>query len=40
FGVAGYPDHAKIKKDLIRLADQAMYKAKNSGRDNICVAEK
>ncbi len=40
FGIAGYPDHAKIKKDLIRLADQAMYKAKNSGRDNICIAEK
>lgn len=40
FGIAGYPNHARAKKDLIRLADQAMYKAKNSGRDNICVAEK
>lgn len=40
FGIAGYPDHARTKKDLIRMADQAMYKAKNGGRDNISVAEK
>lgn len=40
FGIAGYPDHARTKKDLIRLADQAMYRAKNSGRDNICVTER
>jgi diguanylate cyclase (GGDEF)-like protein len=38
YGVSGYPDHAKTKKDLIRLADQAMYKAKYSGRDRVCVA--
>jgi len=40
FGVAGYPEHARTKRDLVRLADQAMYQAKNSGRDQVCVAEK
>jgi diguanylate cyclase (GGDEF)-like protein len=39
FGIAGFPDHATSKKDLLRLADQAMYVAKNTGRDRICVAE-
>jgi len=40
FGIAGYPDHAMSKRDLVRMADQAMYQAKNSGRDQICLAEK
>lgn len=40
FGIAGFPDHAKNKKDLIRLADQAMYDAKYGGRDRICVAHR
>ncbi len=39
YGLASYPNHARNKKDLIRLADQAMYRAKNSGRDQICLAE-
>jgi diguanylate cyclase (GGDEF)-like protein len=39
YGIANYPAHARNKKDLIRLADQAMYRAKNSGRDQICLAE-
>ncbi|MEW6325012.1 MAG: sensor domain-containing diguanylate cyclase [Nitrospirota bacterium] len=39
YGIANYPTHARNKKDLIRLADQAMYRAKNSGRDQICLAE-
>ena len=38
FGIAGYPQHAKNKTDLIRLADQAMYKAKVMGRDKIFLA--
>ena len=38
FGIAGFPDHARNKKDLIRLADQAMYEAKYGGRDRICMA--
>jgi diguanylate cyclase (GGDEF)-like protein len=40
FGIAGFPQHAKDKRDLIRLADQAMYKAKGLGRNRICIAEK
>lgn len=38
FGIAGFPEHAKNKTDLIRLADQAMYKAKVMGRDKIFLA--
>ncbi len=40
FGLAGFPDHARNKKDLIRLADQAMYEGKYGGRDRICVARR
>ncbi|MEO5656951.1 MAG: sensor domain-containing diguanylate cyclase [Nitrospiria bacterium] len=40
FGIAGFPDHAKNKKDLIRLADQAMYEAKYGGRDRVCIAQR
>jgi diguanylate cyclase (GGDEF)-like protein len=40
FGIAGYPEHAMTKRDLVRMADQAMYLAKNSGRDQVCIAEK
>lgn len=39
FGISSYPEHARVKKDLIRLADQAMYRAKNTGRNRICVSE-
>ncbi len=39
FGIAGFPDHARSKMDLIRLADQAMYKAKGGGRDAVVVTE-
>jgi len=28
FGVAIYPDHAQVDKDLLRLGDEAMYRAK------------
>jgi diguanylate cyclase (GGDEF)-like protein len=40
FGIAGFPDHARNKKDLIRLADQAMYEAKYGGRDRVCMARR
>lgn len=39
FGIATFPDHAKTKRDLLRLADEAMYRAKESGRDRISLAE-
>jgi len=38
-GIAGFPDHAQTKEDLIRKADKAMYRAKSSGRNRICLAD-
>jgi len=40
FGIAGFPQHTKDKTGLIRLSDQAMYKAKGMGRNRICMADK
>ncbi|HSG05233.1 MAG TPA: GGDEF domain-containing protein, partial [Nitrospiria bacterium] len=40
FGVAGFPEHATTKRELFRVADQAMYLAKNGGRAQVCVAGK
>jgi len=37
-GVATYPDDARTKADLLRLADEAMYIVKNTTRDNIAAA--
>jgi diguanylate cyclase (GGDEF)-like protein len=34
-GLAVYPDHAVTGEELLQLADQALYKAKTSGRN--CV---
>ncbi|MBI3007153.1 MAG: diguanylate cyclase [candidate division NC10 bacterium] len=38
FGVAAYPDHAQTKEELIRFADQAMYRAKGGRRNAVYIA--
>ncbi|MBE0575649.1 MAG: sensor domain-containing diguanylate cyclase [Desulfuromonadales bacterium] len=38
FGIATFPDDAKSKDDLIRLADQAMYRVKETSRDAVLSA--
>lgn len=36
-GLASYPDHARTKGDLIECADKALYRAKETGRNRVCV---
>ncbi|WP_157662656.1 GGDEF domain-containing protein [Sulfuriferula sp. AH1] len=38
-GVAVFPEHGTTAEDLIRAADTAMYEAKHSGRDRVCLAQ-
>ena len=38
FGVASFPADARTRKDLLHLADEAMYSVKNTTRDNIAAA--
>lgn len=35
FGVASYPESAKTKEELLRLADEAMYRVKNTTRNGV-----
>lgn len=38
FGIASYPEHAKTKEEMLRLADEAMYRVKNDTRNNVYIA--
>jgi diguanylate cyclase (GGDEF)-like protein len=35
FGVASYPESAKSKEELLKLADEAMYRVKNQTRNGV-----
>jgi GGDEF domain-containing protein len=37
-GIATFPDHAKTHKDIIKMADEAMYCGKNKSRNIVFVA--
>lgn len=37
-GVASYPSHASDVKELLQRADEAMYNAKRSGKNQVCLA--
>jgi diguanylate cyclase (GGDEF)-like protein len=36
-GVASYPASAETKDELLRAADEAMYRAKKAGGDRVCI---
>lgn len=38
FGVAFYPDHGDTARPVILAADAALYRAKQEGRDRVCVS--
>lgn len=39
FGVATFPDHARSREEIIKMADKAMYFVKEQSRNGICAAD-
>ena len=39
FGIASFPEDAKTKAEIIKMADEAMYVVKKKGRNNIITAD-
>jgi len=39
FGVATFPDDGPDEEAILRLADMAMYRVKESGRNNVAAAD-
>ena len=39
-GIASYPEHGESFVSLIESADKALYRAKQTGRNRVCVAER
>ncbi len=37
FGIATFPEDAHSAEEIIKMADEAMYRVKNRGRDGICT---
>jgi len=38
-GIAYYPDHGHTLNELLELADQALYKAKEIGKNNLYITD-